>query len=320
MRPARQPILKLFRVPCLVAVWAIGLAVPVASQAQTGAPADQTVFQSVVSELVVVPVTVKDGNGRFVPDLAREHFRILDNGRLQDIALFSSEDSPVSISIVIDNSGSMRTKLAEVVLSTLTFIRRSNPEDEIFVVEFNDRVRDMVRGPITPGGRQALEDSLRTMVPQGRTALYDGVLRGLSHLDHAKHARSVLLLISDGGDNGSTATLDDVRDRAQRSNVTIYTVGLFNDTDRDRNPGVLKELAESTGGMRFLPEGTKSLLQTCETIAHEIRSGYLLAFVPTARDGQYHRLRVRLEKPGAGRLRIRTRPGYFAAGATAPDP
>jgi VWFA-related protein len=262
----------------------------------------------------VLPVTVRDRQGRFAPDLVRDRFQILDEGRPQNIALFSNEDSPISASIVVDSSGSMKGKMGEVIAATLAFARDRNPDDELFVVEFNDGVRDVLRGQsLSEVGVDALERALRTMVPQGRTALYDGILRGLDRLDRARHARSVLILISDGGDNASKATLEQVLERARRSHVTLYSIGLFDPNEPDRNPGVLKRLAETTGGERYLPESTGLLLQVCRDIAREIRSTYLLAFVPPEGDGKYHRLRVRVTGEGARGFRVKTRPGYFAA-------
>jgi Ca-activated chloride channel family protein len=297
---------------CLTVLMSLTGSSPVDAQSDPSA----ATFQSGASELVVVPVTVRDRQGRFAPDLIRDRFEVFDNGQRQDIAHFSSEDTPISASIVIDTSGSMKGRIGDVIAATLAFARSRNPDDELFIVEFNDVVRDVLRGrSLSDVGDETLERALRTMVPQGRTALYDGILRGLDRLERARHARSVLILISDGGDNASEATLEQVLDRARRSHVTLYTIGLFDPyDDRDRNPGVLKRLAETTGGERYLPQSSGLMLQVCQEIAREIRSTYLLAFVPPDGDGKYHRLRVRLTGPGARAFQVKTRPGYFAAG------
>lgn len=270
------------------------------------------VFKAASSDLVVLPVTVTDKHGRLVADLERDHFVVYDNDRRQQVELFSREDTPVSIALVIDDSGSMRGKIREVIASALAFARQSHPEDELFVIEFNDRVRDALDGRrLTASDADELAAALNTLRPDGRTALYNALLDGLEHLEHAERTRRVMVLVSDGGDNASSTTFDEVLDRARRSGVTIYTIGLFDEVARDANLGVLKRLARATGGDRFLPRSPGLLLQSCDQIAREIRSSYTLAYEPRDRDGKYHHLRVAL----AGERRtanVRTRPGYFA--------
>jgi Ca-activated chloride channel family protein len=274
-------------------------------------------FVSASAELVVLPVTVSDKHGVFVPELLRERFKIFDNGRQQDIALFSNEDTPVTVGLVIDSSGSMGPKLPEVIIATMTFARRSNPQDELFTVAFNDRVLDPgTERSLVASDAATLESELRSFRPQGRTALYDGLIAALDRMDRGTRPKKALILISDGGDNASRSTLDDVLGRARRSNVTIFTVGLFDNDDPDRNPGILKSLAQSTGGERFLPppESPAALVQACERIARELRTRYTIGYMPPDRDGLYHRVRVEVTPAGdRGKLQTRTRPGYFAA-------
>jgi Ca-activated chloride channel family protein len=273
-------------------------------------------FSSESSELVVLPVTVTDREGRYLSGLDRHDFAVFDNDRLQPIAFFSNEDTPVSVALVIDNSASMRGHMGELIAATVSFARWSHPEDEVFVVAFNDSVTDALGGrPISASDHRELESSLLALKPDGRTALYSGIMDGLEHLERARHARRVVVVISDGGDNASRATLDDVLRRARQSNVTIYTIGLFDERSRDRNPGVLKRLAETTGGERYLPESAGPLLQACDRIARDIRSGYTVGYVPPDRDGAFHRVRVQVTAPEARRTTVRTRPGYFAANA-----
>lgn len=275
---------------------------------------EPAVFHSAPSELVVLPVAVTDRKGGFVSGLSPDRFAVYDNGRRQAVALFSNEDTPVSTAVVIDDSGSMREKIGQVVAATLAFARWSNPDDELFVIEFNDHVRDaMGNRPLSASDHEALGAALATLKPTGQTALYDALVAGLDRLDRASRARKVLVLISDGGDNASRAALDDVLARARRSNVTIYTIGLFDLGAPDTNPKVLKRLAETTGGERYLPKSPGPLLQACNRIVREIRSGYTLGYVPPDRDGGFHRVRVVVEGPGSQRLEVRTRPGYFAA-------
>jgi Ca-activated chloride channel family protein len=274
-------------------------------------PQDPPAFKGGASDVVVVPVTVTDKEGRLIPDLQRDAFAVYDNDRRQEIAFFAHEDTPVSVALVIDSSGSMRPKVGEVIAATLAFARASHPEDELLVIEFNERVRDALGGRrLSAGDAAELETTLHALRPDGQTALYNALLDGLDHLEHASRSRRVMVLVSDGGDNASSTTFDEVLARARRSDVTIYTIGLFEDGGHDTNPGVLKRLAAATGGARFLPRSPGYLLQACEQIAREIRTSYTLGYVATERDGAYHRLKVVLG-PGA-RGNVRTRPGYFA--------
>jgi Ca-activated chloride channel homolog len=273
-------------------------------------------FKSGSSELVVLPVIVTDKQGRYVSDLPGAQFAVFDNGRPVPIELFTNEDTPVTVGLIIDASGSMRPKIREVVAATMRFARLSNPQDELFAIRFNDDVQDVM--PIPPfllaGDLDPFEKAVNMIRPDGRTALYDGVMDGLDHLVNANRPRKVLIVISDGGDNASNAKLDAVLARARGSSAAIYTIGIFDDDDLDRNPGVLKSLAATTGGERFLPHSAGELLAACERIAREIRSGYTIGYVPPSRDGAYHRVKVEINPSASRRLNVRTRPGYFAAG------
>jgi len=280
------------------------------------ASAQDVSFRSGSSELVVLPVVVTDTQGRYISDLDRERFTVFDNGRRVPIDLFTNEDTPLTIGLIIDASGSMRLKMAEVVSASLAFARLSNPQDEVFAIRFNDDVQNVIRDRqfLLAQDLAALNAALRSMRPDGRTALYDALMAGIEQLALGSRARKVLVVISDGGDNASEATLDHVLARARESNAAIYTIGVFDANDLDRNPGVLKSLARATGGERFLPRSPGDLLQACERIAREIRSGYTIGYVPPDRDGSYHRVRVDVQPSTSQKTKIRTRPGYFAAG------
>jgi VWFA-related protein len=270
-------------------------------------------FVASSSDLVVVPVVVTDRQDRFVAGLPQNRFAVFDNGRPQPVSLFTAEDTPVTIGLVVDDSFSMTSKVSEVMAASLAFSRSSNPADELFAVAFNDSVHDVVGGAmLSAADVPALERALAELTPQGETALYDGMVAALGRLERGTRPRKVLVLISDGGDNASRATLKDVLALARASAVTIYTVGLFDEEDRDRNPGVLKSLAQTTGGERFLPQSPALLRDACEHIAREIRSGYTIGYVPPDRDGGYHRIRVDVQAPDRGRVIVRTRPGYLA--------
>jgi Ca-activated chloride channel homolog len=277
-------------------------------------------FRSASSDLVVLAASVTDREGGFVEGVERERFVVYDEGKRQPISLFSNEDTPVSIGLIIDNSASMRPKMGEVIAATVSFARSSNPRDELFALAFNDGVHEALKGSrfLLASDVQALEHSVSALQPDGRTALYDAIMGGFDRLDEASRARKVLIVMSDGGDNASRATLDQVLDRARRSDAAIYTIGLFDAGDPDANPGVLKNLAQTTGGERFLPETPGRLLLACQRIARDIRSGYTLAFEPTRRDGAYHRIRVEVDRANGRRLSVRTRPGYVAPAAVKP--
>jgi len=275
-------------------------------------------FRSGSSELVVLPVVVTDTQGRYISDLGRERFTVFDNGRRIPIEIFTNEDTPLTIGLIIDSSGSMRLKMAEVVSASLAFARLSNPQDELFAIRFNDDVQKVIRDRqfLLAQDQAALTIALRSMRPDGRTALYDALVAGIDQLTLGSRARKVLVVISDGGDNASDAVLETVLARARESNAAIYTIGVYDADDVDKNPGVLKSLAHATGGERFLPRSPGDLLQACERIAREIRSGYTIGYVPPDRDGSYHRVRVEVQPSATQKIKIRTRPGYFAAGRT----
>jgi len=288
----------------------VALSVTATPTAQSGQP----LFHAGRSELVVLPVTVSDRNGAVVGDLTRDRFLVYDNKRVQDIAYFTSADAPVSVALVVDSSASMGRKLAEVRVATQRFAALSHPEDELLIYAFNDSVHEMFGGqPIPAGDANELEAALHAFHAEGRTALYDALVSALDAVERRPLSRKVVIVLSDGGDNASTAKLVDVLERARRSSVTIYTIGLFDPVDPDANAGVLASLAETTGGRRFLPRSPGPLLQACEQIAREIRSAYTLSYVPPERDAQFHQVEVRATRGDGHRLVVRTRPGYMAA-------
>jgi VWFA-related protein len=282
--------------------------------------AQEPSFKTGSSELVVLPVVVTDKQGRYVSDLPSGNFLVSDNGRRVPIELFTNEDTPVTVGLLIDASGSMRPKLAEVVAASMAFARSSNPQDELFVMRFNDDVQHMLpdRPFLLASDLADLESAVRAVRADGRTALYDGLMAALDHLATGNRGRKVLIVVSDGGDNASDARLDAVLARARDSNAAIYTIGLYDEDDQDRNPGVLKSLARTTGGERFEPRAAGELMSVCERIAREVRGGYTIGYVPPARDGVYHRIKVDISPSVNRRLNVRTRQGYFAAHSSQP--
>jgi Ca-activated chloride channel family protein len=301
-------------------VIALCLSLP-APPASPASPAPQEPsFRGASSELVVLPVIVKDKQGRYLSDLQKERFVVYDNARRMSIDLFTNEDTPVTVGLIVDASGSMRAKLGEVIAAAVAFAKSSNPDDELFAVRFNDDAQEVVRDRrfLLASDLSALEAAMSALRPQGRTALYDALIAGLDHLNDASRPRKALIVISDGGDNASRATLDAVLARAHKSNAAIYTIGVYDPDEADKNRGALKALARATGGERFEPASPGELLQVCKRIARELRSGYTIGYVPPDRDGLFHRVRVVIE-PATRGLDVRTRPGYFAARSATPS-
>ena len=272
---------------------------------------------SVNVDLVVLQATVRDGKGRFSSDLRERDFEIYEDGVRQSIRLFRHEDAPVTVGLVVDHSGSMRRKLADVIAAARTFVHSSNPDDEMFVVNFNERVSlGLAATHHFTNQLGELESAILQTPATGRTALYDAIAKALDELRGAGCEKKVLIVISDGGDNASKRKLADVLRMADQSGAMLYTIGIFDDEDPDRNPGVLHRLASATGGEAYIPENFAELPAVCERIARDIRHQYTIGYVSTnpAKAGAYHNIRVAAKAPGAGRLSVRARDGYIVAG------
>lgn len=233
------------------------------------------------SDLVLLDVSVKDAKGGFVSDLKKENFQIYENGKLQTISHFGKEDTPITVGLVLDDSRSMKSKRAEVINSALAFIDASNPRDEIFVTHFNDLVRHgLPVGTTFSDNPETLRTALWNNPAQGMTALYDGILDGLHQLEQGKQDKKSLVVITDGGDNASTHRFKDVENAVQSTRAIIYTVGVFDLEDPDRNPGLLRRLAGISGGVAYLPEHLEDLPEICRGIAKDIRNRYSIGYVP----------------------------------------
>jgi Ca-activated chloride channel family protein len=269
----------------------------------------------ITANLVILHATAQDHHGALVSGLGQDSFQVYEDGALQQIKYFSHEDIPVTVGLVIDNSGSMGAKRSDVIAAALAFARSSNPQDQMFVVNFNEHVRFGLPGntPFTDQVSQ-LEIALSTINTNGETALYDAVAVALEHLKQGDRDKKVLIVISDGGDNASRHNLEQIRALAQQADAIIYTIGLFDEADDDRNPQVLRQLAQDTGGEVFLPQSLKEAVPVCERIARDIRDQYTIAYVPANRkqDGTYRGIKVKASAPGRGRLLVRTRAGYRA--------
>ena len=272
-------------------------------------------------DLVVLHVTVTDQRGDFVPDLTRNEFQVFEDKIQQNVSMFSRDDIPVTMGLVIDNSGSMREKRAQVNAAAMTFVRTSNPQDEAFVVNFNDEYYLDTDGDFT-NNQQNLQDALSRIDTRGSTALYDAVIGSLNHLKKGHKDKRVLLLVTDGDDDASRMSFDDTIKSAEESNATIYTIGVFSEDDLKNDKRmvrhskkVLTELAEATGGEAYFPANLSEVTPICEQVAHEIRNQYTIGYYPTdsAKDGTFRTVQVRVFPPRSiGKVMVRTRTGYYA--------
>ena len=279
-------------------------------------------------DLVVLHVTVEDQTGQFVSDLKASDFRVFEDKVEQKISVFTREDIPVTMGLVIDNSGSMREKRAQVNAAAITFVRTSNPQDEDFVVNFNDEYYLDTDGDFT-NDSQDLESALSRIDTRGSTALYDAVIGSLDHLKKGHKDKRVLLVITDGDDDASRKSLSDAMKAAEQSNAALYAIGVFSDDDRKndkkmvrRSTRELKELAEVTGGMAYFPETLDEVKPVCERVARDIRNQYTIGYYPvnSAKDGTFRAVQVQLlSNEGHGKLSVRTRTGYYAQKASSGD-
>jgi Ca-activated chloride channel homolog len=266
---------------------------------------------------VVLHATVRNRRGTPVAGLTATDFQVFEDRVPQPITHFSHEDIPVTVGLVIDNSGSMRPKRAEVIAAALAFAGSSNPKDQMFLVNFNEHVsfglpHDM---PFTDQTDQ-LKVAMSTVISDGRTALYDAVAVALEQLKNGSRDKKVLILVSDGADNASKRSKSQMIDLAKQSDAIVYALGIYEPDDPDRSPGVLSELTRTTGGQAYFPEELKDVLPICERIAHEVRNQYTIVYSPTNQkvDGAYRAIEVRA---GNG-LHVITRAGYLAPSKATP--
>jgi VWFA-related protein len=272
------------------------------------------VILSVETGLVTLPVTVIDRRGGFVTGLRQEDFTVYDNGERQTIQFFTSEDVPATVGLVIDSSSSMRGRREDVTAAAAAFAAMSHPLDEFFTVNFNEVV-----WPGLPPSVAFTEDADRLRAAlsgapaQGMTALYDAVDRALDHLQLGTRDRKALIVVSDGGDNASSQTLDAVVEHARRTSAVIYSVALFDADDHDARPRVLKKLARETGGEAYVPGRGDDVASSFAQIAREIRSAYTIGFVPPeSPDSGFRSVRVIADAGDRRQFIVRTRAGYYA--------
>jgi Ca-activated chloride channel family protein len=275
-------------------------------------PQEKPTF-SARSELVVLHVTVEDRKGTYISGLAQDAFTVLEDDKPQTVQFFSAADTPATIGLLVDNSTSMMNRREMAVAAAVGFTEQSNPEDEVFVLAFNENVSEIwkprVIGLTNMVAMRAV--LLGGIAARGKTALYDAIVGGLDRLERGKHTRQVLVLISDGGDNASATTLNDVLARTRASEAAIFTVMLKDPVAREGNPRLLKRLASETGGEAFEPDAMKDVPETLEHIARDIRSAYTIGFVPASPQGDRALRKLRVDVRTQGRtLKARTRGGY----------
>ena len=282
----------------------------------TGNAPDREAFRiSVDVDWVVLQATVRGRGSRSVANLNQRDFQVFEDAKLQEIRLFRQEDTPVTVGLIIDHSGSMREKLADVTAGARAFVRSSNSNDQMFVVNFNERVSlGLPAGMRFSDSAQQLGDAIWASQAQGTTALYDAIIGGLSLLQRGASDKKVLMVISDGGDNASKAGLDQVLKMAEQSNAVIYTIGIFDPDDSDKNPRVLSRLAKESGGEAFFPRQIGETVQICERIARDIREQYTIGYLSANnKDGAYHKIHLSAKAPANEKVSVRTRAGYRAA-------
>jgi Ca-activated chloride channel family protein len=269
--------------------------------------------------LVQINVTVTDPLNRFVTGLEKEHFKLFEDKVEQNILQFSSEDAPLSIGLVFDTSGSMGPKLQKSRQAAAQFFKTANPEDEFFLIEFNDRPELVV--PFT-GDTEEIQNRLTFAQSKGRTALLDGVYMAMNQMKKARNPRKAILIISDGGDNNSRYTESEIKNTVREADVQIYGIGIFEPMGaRGRTPeelsgpGLLSEVAELTGGRSYNVENLNELADIAAKIGIELRNQYVLYYTSKnqARDGKYRHVNVKLVQPrGLPPLKAFFRLGYYA--------
>ena len=267
-------------------------------------------------DLVLVPVTITDPMNRLVTGLEQNDFQVYENNSEQKITSFACEDAPVSIGIIFDLSGSMTSKLARAKDAILQFIKTANPQDEFFVIGFNDRpelIEDFTSSV------DDIEARLATVRSGHRTALLDAIYYGVAKMKDARHERKALLVVSDGGDNRSRYTEGEVRAQVRESDVEIYSIGIFDPyapTPEERTgPQLLDDISSATGGRLFRVDDVDEMSDIAEKISTELRNQYVIGYRPTdmSKDGKWRKVKVKVNPPpGLPPLTVYARTGYYA--------
>ncbi len=274
----------------------------------------QFIYRTRVDE-VTLQATVVDSKRRLVTDLGRNDFTVYEDGQVQQITSFRREDIPVSIGILVDNSGSMRTKRNAVTRAVVNLVKASNPNDEVFIVNFND---EPYLDQDFTNSISLMQEALDRVDTRGGTALYDAVYASSKHLaEAAKKEKKVLLVVTDGEDNESRLSLEQAIRAVQDENgPTIYTIGILGDEGHQRRARrALESLSVQTGGVAFFPRNLEEVDEISKEVARDIRNQYTITYKPTnpRSTGGYRTVRVIAHAPGYRDLQVRTRSGYFAS-------
>ncbi|MGB7435764.1 MAG: VWA domain-containing protein [Candidatus Acidiferrum sp.] len=295
---------------------------PPQTQKQPDVPENKQGRIALNVNLVVLHTSVLDDRGKFVEGLTEDNFRVYEDKVEQKISVFKREDIPVSMGLVIDNSGSMRDKRPRVNEAALTLVQSSNPQDEAFVVNFNDDFYLDLDKDFTNSVPE-LKEALERIDARGSTALYDAIIGSLDHLKKGTKEKKVLLIVTDGEDNTSRNTLEKTVREIQKTDTVIYTIGLLGEENKKSAKAAkraLTAIAQASGGVAYFPENVDDVHSICEQVAHDIRHQYTLAYYPSnsARDGSFRTVHVDVIPPrGKGKLVARTRNGYYAPGTPA---
>ena len=267
-------------------------------------------------DLVLVPVTITDPMNRLVTGLDQENFRVFEGNQAQEIKHFSSEDSPVSLGVIFDMSGSMSSKIERAREAVIEFFKTANPQDEFFLITFADQpdeVSDCTQSV------EDLQNKLVFTVPKGRTALLDAIYLGVSKMRQAKYPKKALLIISDGGDNHSRYTEGEIKNLVKEADVLVYAIGIYDHyfpTEEERlGPQLLSDVTELTGGRAFTIDNPNDLADVATKIGIELRNQYVLGYRPKnpVRDGKWRKIKVKLNPPkGLPPLKVYAKTGYYA--------
>ena len=285
-------------------------------EAQEGqAPATPAATFSSESALVVLQVTVFDRGGNPVRQLTRDMFHVLEDGKPQTITLFSGDDAPVAVGLIVDNSSSMLTRRNMVTAGVTAFAESSRPDDQAFSLVFNEDVRPALPATVAfTSNPTLLQASIAAIPAGGQTALHDAVISALDHLQRAERQKHVLVVLSDGDDNASRRSEGEMLRRADQSNALIYTVSTARLDSNVGNERLLRKLARGTGGEIYTPRTERDVVAAFADLGGKIRQGYTIGYVPTnsAHDGTYRKLSVRVYAPGMRAPVVHVRDGYLA--------
>ncbi|HEX6502068.1 MAG TPA: VWA domain-containing protein [Terriglobales bacterium] len=267
-------------------------------------------------DLVLVPVTITDPMDRLVTGLDKDNFQVFDGKEKQDIQHFSNEDAPVSVGIIFDMSGSMTDKIERAREAVIEFCKTANPQDEFFMITFSDEPRLAAGFTANPDD---IQNKLIYTTPKGRTALLDALYLGMHKMKDAKNQRKALLIISDGGDNHSRYTEQEIKSQIKEADVIVYGIGVYDTyfpTVEERlGPQLLSEVSQVTGGRTFTIDNPNDLPDVAGKIGMELRNQYVLGYKPTktTNDGKWHKIKVKLRIPrGLPPLQVYARTGYYA--------